>query len=82
MGRFTTTWGFTNLGVGTAFDLLGTERPNHHQTGCWRAARLHSQPQTGFMCIGSGIEEMPRTISKWWFGLRRRRYPTVGLTIC
>ena len=25
MGRFATTWGFPTLGVGTAFDLLGTE---------------------------------------------------------
>ena len=90
MGRFATTWGFPTLGVGTAFDLLGTARPNHHQTGyqsriwhqSWRAARLRSQPQTVFMCIGSGIEEMARTIARWWFGLRRRRHPTVALTIC
>ena len=92
MGRFTTTPGFTTLGVGTPFDSLETERPNHHQTGYqsriwhqnWRAARLRSrsQPQTVFMCIGTGIEEMVRTIARWWFGLRRRRYPIVGLTIC
>ena len=39
-------------------------------------------PDFFFMFIGSGIEEMARTIARWWIGLRRPRYPTVGRTLC
>ena len=41
-----------------------------------------SAPRTLFICIGSCMEKLARRIARWWFGPRRRQYPTVGFTIC